>query len=87
MMGRGGRPFYNCRINNHQSGLKYRSEGGQISVQGRDGYEVIDLEPKLPLPSDPVLLYNSQAIRGVAQLGRVLRSGRRGHGFKSRHPD
>ena len=25
--------------------------------------------------------------RGVAQLGSVLRSGRRGRGFKSRHPD
>ena len=25
--------------------------------------------------------------RGVAQLGRALRSGRRGRGFKSRHPD
>jgi hypothetical protein len=26
-------------------------------------------------------------LRGVAQLGSVLRSGRRGRGFKSRHPD
>ena len=26
-------------------------------------------------------------IRGVAQLGSALRSGRRGRGFKSRHPD
>ncbi|CAG6394836.1 Eukaryotic translation initiation factor 4B [Actinacidiphila cocklensis] len=25
--------------------------------------------------------------RGVAQLGSALRSGRRGRGFKSRHPD
>ena len=28
-----------------------------------------------------------QNARGVAQLGSVLRSGRRGRGFKSRHPD
>jgi hypothetical protein len=26
-------------------------------------------------------------IRGVAQLARALRSGRRGRGFKSHHPD
>jgi hypothetical protein len=29
----------------------------------------------------------SRLHRGVAQLGSVLRSGRRGRGFKSRHPD
>ncbi len=31
--------------------------------------------------------YAERAIRGVAQLGSALRSGRRGRGFKSRHPD
>ena len=31
--------------------------------------------------------YRALKIRGVAQLGRALRSGRRGRGFKSRHLD
>ena len=35
-----------------------------------------------------VLRYGAnRTSRGVAQLGRALRSGRRGRGFKSRHPD
>lgn len=31
--------------------------------------------------------YNAGVIRGVAQLGSALRSGRRGHRFNSGHPD
>ncbi len=32
-------------------------------------------------------MYNINAVRGVAQFGRVLRSGRRGRRFKSCHLD
>ena len=35
----------------------------------------------------PGVGYPYQAPRGVAQLGSALRSGRRGRGFESRHPD
>ena len=34
-----------------------------------------------------MLCYNSERCRGVAQFGRVLRSGRRGRRFKSCHLD
>lgn len=33
------------------------------------------------------LTYNFRVFRGVAQIGSALRSGRRGHRFKSGHPD
>ena len=33
------------------------------------------------------LWYSSQCNRDVAQFGSALRSGRRGRGFESRHPD
>ena len=32
-------------------------------------------------------MYNIYVFRRVAQLGRALRSGRRGRGFESRHAD
>ena len=36
----------------------------------------------------PLRLFDGRFLfRGVAQLGRALRSGRRGREFKSRHPD
>ncbi len=51
------------------------------------GPPLLDMNPSANLAYCPAFVPTGDEVRGVAQLGSVLRSGRRGPGFESRHPD
>ena len=57
---------------------RHRSTGEKVPVK--------DLNLSLD-PLCPCFYCAAPSIRAVAQLGRALRSGRRGRGFESRQPD
>ena len=67
---------------------KWRKPDGSCDLRSTDGCGRTTVAWQSPLAACRVGAIRCRGFtRGVAQLGSVLRSGRRGRGFESRHPD